>query len=75
MSYGFRPNRGTHQVVEKAKLLPKRKYLVGTRCRYISSFFDKLDHDWLIKFVELSDQGILKLIRKWLEAGVMKMAS
>jgi group II intron reverse transcriptase/maturase len=40
----------------------------------ISSFFDKLDHEWLIKFIEhrVADQRVLRLIRKWLNAGVLE---
>lgn len=40
----------------------------------IRSFFDKLQHDWLIKFVEhrIGDQRIVRLIQKWLKAGVME---
>ena len=37
-------------------------------------FFDKVDHDWMIRFVEHrnGDRRILRLIRKWLKAGVME---
>jgi group II intron reverse transcriptase/maturase len=40
----------------------------------VRSFFDKVDHTWLIRFVEhrIGDQRIVRLIRKWLEAGVME---
>ena len=39
----------------------------------LSSFFDGLDHEWLIKFIEhrIADQRVLRLIRKWLNAGVL----
>jgi len=40
----------------------------------IRSFFDEIDHDWMIRFLEhrIADQRILRLIRKWLEAGVIE---
>ncbi len=40
----------------------------------ISSFFDGLDHEWLMQFVEhrIVDQRVLRLIRKWLNAGVLE---
>ena len=38
----------------------------------IRGFFDNIDHEWLLKFLEhrIADRRILRLIRKWLEAGV-----
>jgi hypothetical protein len=40
----------------------------------IRSFFDKLQHDWLVQFVEhrIGDKRVVRLIRKWLKAGVME---
>ena len=40
----------------------------------ITSFFDEIDHDWMLKFLahRIADQRILGLIRKWLKAGVME---
>jgi RNA-directed DNA polymerase len=42
--------------------------------RDISSLFDGLDHEWLIKFIEhrVADQRVVRLIRKWLNAGVLE---
>ena len=38
----------------------------------IEGFFDAIDHEWLVKFLEhrIGDRRILRLIRKWLRAGV-----
>lgn len=40
----------------------------------IRSFFDEIDHQWMLRFLEhrIADQRIIRLIRKWLEAGVIE---
>jgi hypothetical protein len=40
----------------------------------VRSFFDKVDHNWMIQFVEhrIRDKRIVRLIQKWLKAGVME---
>ena len=40
----------------------------------VKSFFDRVEHSWLVKFVEhrIGDQRIVRLIQKWLKAGVME---
>ena len=73
-SYGFRPERSQHQALDAlsyALLKKKVNYVLDAD---IQSFFDKLDKSWLIKFVEhrVADPRILRLIRKWLNAGVME---
>jgi len=72
-SYGFRPGRSQHQALDAlsyALLSKKVNYVLDAD---IQSFFDTLDKSWLIKFVEhrVADPRILRLIRKWLNAGVM----
>src|SRR5215469_3800488 len=54
-----------------ALLKKKVNYILDADIR---SFFDKLDKSWLIKFVEhrVTDPRILRLIQKWLKAGVME---
>ena len=39
----------------------------------IQSFFDEIDHDWMVRFVEhrIADKRVLRLIRKWLKVGVL----
>jgi group II intron reverse transcriptase/maturase len=73
-SYGFRPKRRCHQAIKalgKALATKKVNYVVEVD---IKSFFDTLDHDWLIKFLEndIADKKLIRLIRKFLEAGVME---
>jgi group II intron reverse transcriptase/maturase len=73
-SYGFRPKRSCHQAtgkVREAIAIKKVNYVVEAD---IKSFFDTLDHDWLIKFLEhdIADKKLIRLIKKFLKAGVME---
>jgi group II intron reverse transcriptase/maturase len=73
-SYGFRPGRSQHNALDAlsyALLKQKVNYILDADIR---SFFDNLDKSWLIKFVEhrVADPRILRLIQKWLKAGVME---
>src|SRR5437773_1312796 len=73
-SYGFRPGRSQHDALDALSygLLKKKvNYVLDADIR---GFFDNLDHSWLIKFVEhrVADPRILRLIQKWLKAGVME---
>src|SRR5713226_3569615 len=73
-SYGFRPGRGQHDALDAlsyALLKKKVNYVLDADIR---SFFDNLDKSWLIKFMEhrVADPRILRLIQKWLKAGVME---
>jgi RNA-directed DNA polymerase len=73
-SYGFRPGRSQHQALDAlsyALLKKKVNYVLDADIR---GFFDNLDKSWLIKFVEhrVADPRILRLIQKWLNAGVIE---
>jgi group II intron reverse transcriptase/maturase len=73
-SYGFRPGRSQHQALDAlsyALLKKKVNYVLDADIR---GFFDNLDKRWLIKFVEhrVADPRLLRLIQKWLNAGVME---
>src|SRR6202050_1409732 len=73
-SYGFRPGRSQHDALDAlsyALLKKKVNYVLDADIR---GFFYNLDHSWLIKFVEhrVADPCILRLIQKWLNAGVME---
>jgi len=73
-SYGFRPKRGQHDALDAL--------CVGITTRKVNfifdadvrSFFDEVSQSWLIRFVEhrVGDPRIIRLIRKWLKAGVLE---
>jgi RNA-directed DNA polymerase len=73
-SYGFRPGRSQHDALDALYVGIMRQKVNWIVDLDIRSFFDKIGHDWLIKFVEhrVGDQRIVRLIRKWLKAGVME---
>jgi RNA-directed DNA polymerase len=73
-SYGFRPGRSQHDALDALYVGITRKKVNWVLDLDIRSFFDKIDHDWMIRFVEhrIGDQRIVRLIQKWLTAGVME---
>lgn len=73
-SYGFRPERGQHDALDALYVgLETRKvnYILDADIR---SFFDEVSQDWLVRFIEhrIGDKRIIRLIRKWLKAGVLE---
>src|ERR1700757_523578 len=73
-SYGFRPGRSQHQALDALSYVLLKKKVNYILDADIRGFFDNLDKSWLIKFVEhrVADPRILRLIQKWLNAGVME---
>ena len=71
-SYGFRPGRGPHRALDALAVGIERKRVNWILDADIRSFFDQISHEWMLKFVEhrIADGRILRLIRKWLRAGV-----
>ena len=71
-SYGFRPGRSPHHALDALWVGLMRKKVNWVLDADIRGFFDTLDHGWLLKFVEhrIADRRILRLIQKWLRAGV-----
>jgi RNA-directed DNA polymerase len=73
-SYGFRPGRSQHDALDALA------YGIGARKidwiidADIRSFFDTISQDWLVRFVEhrIGDRRIIRLIQKWLKAGVLE---
>jgi RNA-directed DNA polymerase len=73
-SFGFRPNRSCHDALKILNVyIEKRKtnYIVDAD---IKGFFDHVDHDWLMRFLEhrIADTSLLRLIKRFLKAGVME---
>jgi RNA-directed DNA polymerase len=73
-SYGFRPGRDAHDAMDALMV-----GIIGKKVNWIldadiRSFFDTVSQDWLVRFVEhrIGDSRIIRLIRKWLKAGVLQ---
>lgn len=73
-SYGFREGRSQHDALDALYVGITQKKVNWILDLDIRSFFDKVGHDWLIQFVEhrIADQRIVRLLRKWLQAGVLE---
>ena len=71
-SYGFRPGRDQHRALDALSVAIIDKKVNWILDADIEGFFDTIDHQWLIEFLEhrIGDRRILRLIRKWLRAGV-----
>lgn len=73
-SYGFRPGRSPHHALDALSVGIWRKKVSWVLDADIRSFFDTLDHGWLVKFIEhrIADRRVVRLIQKWLGAGVLE---
>ena len=71
-SYGFRPGRSPQNALDAIWVGITQKKVRWVLDADIHSFFDTINHTWLMKFVErrIADPRMLRLIRKWLRAGV-----
>ena len=72
-SYGFRPGRSPHDALDALCVGIERRRVNWVLDADIRGFFDAIDHDRLVKFIEhrVADQRVLRLIWKWLNAGVL----
>jgi RNA-directed DNA polymerase len=73
-SYGFRPGREPHQALDALHVGITRKKVNWILDADIKGFFDHVQHDWLIKFLEhrIADKRVVRLIRKWLKVGALQ---
>lgn len=73
-SYGFRPGRSQHQALDAVAYGMWKKMVKWVLDADIQSFFDTLSHEWLVKFLEhrIADRRVIRLIQKWLNAGVLE---
>lgn len=73
-SYGFRPGRSQHRALDALAVGITRTKVNWVLDADIRGFFDTLDHGWLLRFLEhrIGDRRILRLIQKWLKAGVLQ---
>jgi len=72
-SYGFRAGRDQHRALDALSVGLTRKPINWVVDLDIQGYFDHMQHDWLIRFVEhrIGDRRMLRLIVKWLKAGVL----
>src|SRR5215204_501531 len=73
-SYGFRPGRSPHRALDALAVGIYRRKVNWVLDADIRGFYDAIDHGWMLKFLEhrIADKRMLRLIRKWLKAGVIE---
>ncbi len=73
-SYGFRPGRSPHQALKVLREKCHRLNITWIVDADVSGFFDNLDHGLLREIIKrrVNDGGLLRLIGKWLNAGVLE---
>jgi group II intron reverse transcriptase/maturase len=73
-SYGFRPQRSQHQALDALYVAITEKRVNWILDADLEGFFDNIDRDWLVKFIEhrVGDKRIVRLILKWLNAGIVE---
>jgi group II intron reverse transcriptase/maturase len=73
-SYGFRPGRGAHDAADALAVAISRRKVNWILDADVRDFFGSVSQDWLIRFLEhrIGDPRILRLIQKWLKAGILE---
>jgi RNA-directed DNA polymerase len=73
-SYGFRPRRGPHDALDALAVGIERKKVNWVLDADIRDFFTSVDRDWMMRFLRhrIADERVLRLVGKWLAAGVME---
>ena len=73
-SYGFRQGRGPHDALDALSVGITTRKVNWVLDADIRGFFDTIDHEWLVKFIEhrVADRRVVRHIKKWLNAGVLE---
>lgn len=73
-SYGFRPGRGQHDALDALAVAISQTRVNWILDTDIRNFFDGLSQEWLVRFLKhrIGDERILRLVHKWLKAGVLE---
>jgi len=73
-SYGFRPGRSPHNALDALWVGLTTRKVNWVLDADIRGYFDAIDHGWLEKFIEhrIGDRRVVRLIQKWLKAGVLE---
>ena len=73
-SYGFRPQRSQHDAMDALVVGITSKKVNHILDADLSRFFDSVSQSWLVRFLEhrIGDRRIVRLIQKWLKAGVLE---
>jgi len=73
-SYGFREGKGCHQAISEVQDIIGTKKINFVVDADIKGFFDNVDHEWLMKFLEhdIEDKNFLRYIKRFLKAGIME---
>ncbi|WP_125142533.1 group II intron reverse transcriptase/maturase [Clostridium transplantifaecale] len=71
---GFRPGRSCHQAIKKLNGMLEREKTNYVLDADIKSFFQHLDHDWIVRFIEskIKDPNITRLVRRILKSGILE---
>jgi RNA-directed DNA polymerase len=73
-SYGFRPGRGPHDGLDALAVAITTRKVNWILDADVQNFFGSVNQDWLVQFLEhrIGDKRIIRLIRKWLKAGILE---
>ena len=73
-SYGFRPGRGPHDALDALTVAITMRKVNWILDADVQNFFGSVSQDWLVQFLEhrIGDKRIIRLIRKWLRAGILE---
>lgn len=71
-SYGFRPGRSQHDALDALSAGITRRKVNWVLDADIQAFFDKMEHDWIIRFLQhrIGDKRIVRLVRTWITVGI-----